>query len=66
MNGKDLIATILVESSVIPDKYTGQVILHLGDGTICDVECVDRKKRLATLLDKKVLDIFQISGKKMK
>jgi hypothetical protein len=63
MNCKDLIMAVLVESSVIPENYTGKIILHCGEGSISDVECVEHKRRRTQLLEKKILDIPKITGK---
>jgi len=44
---------ILVRCNVIPADYTGQVILHIGKGNLCDVEnyVQSRTKGLKRLLE---------------
>jgi hypothetical protein len=38
MNAEDLIMKLLMESKVIPQGFTGQVILNIGSGGLCSVE----------------------------
>jgi len=43
MNASDLILQILVKSEIIPPGYTGQVVFHIGQGGICEVERRDKE-----------------------
>lgn len=43
------IMEILIRCKVIPSDYVGQVVLHIGQGGLCDVE--NRTKGLKRLLE---------------
>ena len=43
------IMAILLRCRVIPENYVGQVVLHVGQGGLCDVE--SRTKGLKRLLE---------------
>jgi hypothetical protein len=43
------IMEILIRCKVIPSDYVGQVVLHIGQGGLCDVE--RRTKGLKRLLE---------------
>ncbi len=42
MSGGNAIIAILKAAAVIPDRYTGQVVLHVGEGNLCNVEPRER------------------------
>ena len=44
MNASDLILQILIKSEIIPQGYTGQVVLHFGSGGLCEIERRDKDK----------------------
>jgi len=43
------IMEILIRCKVVPPDYVGQVVLHIGQGGLCDVE--RREKGLKRLLE---------------
>jgi hypothetical protein len=43
MNASDLILQILVKSEIIPEGYTGQIVFHIGQGGMCEVERRDKE-----------------------
>jgi hypothetical protein len=49
MNAPDIILKMLVSANVIPEKYTGQVILHVGSGSICDIERREKKENIGLI-----------------
>lgn len=46
------IMEILIRCKVIPPDYVGQVVLHIGQGGLCDVE--SRTKGLKRLLENQI------------
>ena len=42
MNSAKEIMEILIRCKVIPPDYVGQIVLHVGQGGLCDVERRDR------------------------
>jgi len=46
------IIEILIRCKVIPSDYVGQVVLHVGQGGLCDVE--RREKGLKRLLENQI------------
>jgi hypothetical protein len=44
LSAPDLIVQILKNAGVISDRYTGQVILHIGTGSLCNVEMREKPK----------------------
>ena len=63
----DLIIQLLIKANVIPQGYTGQVILHVGCGGLCNIERRDKGEqnglldRLQGMNEKKYLDILSFS-----
>jgi hypothetical protein len=56
-----MIIKILVGAEVIPRDYTGQVILHVGSGGLCNVEKRDKAgliDQLRGMNERRVLDIL--------
>jgi len=46
------IMEILIRCKVVPPDYVGQVVLHIGQGGLCDVE--RREKGLKRLLENQI------------
>jgi len=46
------IMEILIRCKVVPPDYVGQVVLHIGQGGLCDVE--RREKGLMRLLENQI------------
>ncbi len=38
MSNDQLLVELLIKAKIIPQGFTGQVILHIGQGGLCDVE----------------------------
>jgi hypothetical protein len=52
MNANEIIMKLLEKGEVIPPKYTGDIILHCGEGGLCDISIpqqVRRKNKLGEL-----------------
>jgi len=63
----DLILQLFINAGVIPQGYTGQVILHIGCGGLCSIERRDKGEqngllnRLEGMNENKYLDILKVS-----
>jgi len=56
MTPAKLIVEILVRSKIISHNYVGQVVLHIGQGGLCDVE--RREKGLKRLLEIQPQEVY--------
>lgn len=71
MSAPDLIVKILANAGIIPERYTGQIVLHIGCGALCNVEMREKPKgsehynRLCGMNEKILLTTFFDCAKHM-